>query len=481
VSDLINRWMTRGVGGKPGFLRSRSGRIDELTADLARFYATPEESLLLYNRAATAAIERAKFFGKSAVIDPETGKINLSASIGAVVEEVKKRKKLTTLQERELRSMLQSRFGPGQRDMHPYLQDLRNVTNMGLLGHMTSALVQASDIAVVAVVQGILPTIKSALETVTGRPQRFQLRDLGIVDHWAEEFTSTRGSARALNKVFKWSGFNLVDKFAKETTLNAALRNYTAKSKTVEGQRAIKEKYGEYFGQEDLGKLISDLQAGRRTDLVNELLFGELSDLQPISRSEVPQMYLDHPNGRLLYQLKTFMIKQMDIYRNKVYREAKAGRKTQAAANLAKISVALGVGGATTEFIRNWILGRDDELEWKDIPLNLFKVFGFSEWVLSDRRNADRLANYVGGMVLPPHMAWWEAVTLDPRAIGTIPLVGRILYNHDPLNMLEESGAEKFNRRKSEEERRELNRRLLGLTEEQMKVLDRIKKAERIQ
>jgi hypothetical protein len=485
VSDLINRWMTRGVGGKPGFLRGRSSRVDELTTDIARFYAAPEESLLLYNRAATAAIERAKFFGKSAVLDPETGKINLSASIGAVVEEVRQRKKLTTQQERDLRSMLQSRFGPGQRDMHKYLQDLRNVTNMGLLGHVTSAVVQSGDLAVAAVMHGILPTIKSALETVTGKSQRYQLRDLGIVDHWAEEFTSSRGSARALNKVFKWSGFNLVDKFAKETTLNAALRNYTEKSKTVGGQAKIQEKYGEYFGRDDLGKLISDLRAGRRTDLVDELLFGELSDLQPISRSEVPQMYLDAGkfaggSARMLYQLKTFMVKQLDIYRNQVYREARAGRGKQATANALKISVALGVGGATTEFIRNWMLGRDDELEWKDIPLNLLKVFGWSEWLLRDQANDKRLSAYLGGMILPPHSAWTAAVTLDPKAINLIPLVGRALYSHDPFNLMEESGAEKFNRVKSEKERRELNRRLNGLTEEQMEVLDRIKKAERI-
>ena len=53
---------------------------------------------------------------------------------------------------------------------------------------------------------------------------------------------------------------------------------------------------------------------GKITDNTKLVLFNKLLDFQPVAKSEMPQVYLENPNGRIFYMLKSFTLKQFDIF-----------------------------------------------------------------------------------------------------------------------------------------------------------------------
>ena len=93
--------------------------------------------------------------------------------------------------------------------------------------------------------------------------------------------------------------------------------------------------------------VINSLLRGDMTDDVKLLLWNDLSDAQPITLSEMPQRYLEMPNGRIIYALKTFGLKQMDLVRRSIVQEAKKGGvENQARAMWRAVQYAFFVGGA---------------------------------------------------------------------------------------------------------------------------------------
>lgn len=468
VSQIINKALKspRTGNGKPGFLKRRA--VEEVTPDLAKFYAPASESLPLYLRAVSKELERAKFFGENLLRDPVTGAVNLDESIGNLVHEERLAGRVTAEQAVELGDILRSRFGPGERATSRPLQAAKNLAYAGLLGHVTSAITQLGDVAISAAAHGILPTIKAIQQNVTRQPARATVRDLGMIDHMAEEIVSASrapvtvfgrqvSSAKFLDKAFRYSGFSWVDKIGKNVSIQAARNKLEGWAKSPAGIKRIEAKYGEAYGKADTQQLIADLRSGELTDLVKATLFSELSDVQPISKLEVPQGYLDNPNGRVLYMLKTFMLKQADIVRREVVQEFRKGNRAKAAEKALRFGLALGIGGATTQWINNWLLGRDKEAELGDIPLNMLKTFGWSQYVLDKDRSGSwpAIAIEMGAEVAtPPWEMFKEIAKADPKAIQFLPVVGRIYYARDWFDLMDESGSEKFNRKLEADERR---------------------------
>lgn len=448
-SLIVNKVLrSKPTSGKPGYLKSRV--VEEVSPELAKFYAPAEESLPLYIRAVSRELERAKFFGDDLVRDPEGGLANIDLSIGNVVNKARLEKKLTEPQVEELRSILQSRFGPGERASSGPIQAIKNLTNVGLLGNITSSVVQAGDVAIAVAQQGFLPTVKALQQIVTNDPAKITMKDLGLINHITEEVTGGAknvmkvggvqiSSAKFLDKVFKYSGFSAIDQLGKSTAMNAAANRFRRLSQTESGRKVIERKYGEAYG-EDFPALVKDLQSGALTDNVKGLLFSELSDIQPITKLEVPQAYLDHPNGRAVYMLKTYMLKQADIIRREGIQEIKAGNVSRGTQNIMRYAVALGLAGATTDFIKNWILGRENnEVDWSSVTENMFKTFGWSQYVTDQVRKGKPL-QAIGGTILPPYKMWDEIISRDPKAINYLPFFGRIIYAR------EMGGSEKADR-----------------------------------
>lgn len=484
ASILINKHLEEAIrrgtggGGKAGFLKKRS--IEDIGEALLPFYASPAESLALYMRSASRQIERAKFFGKNLVRDAETGLTNIDDSIGRVVNEVGG--KLNRAQRERLEELLRTRFGPGERSADRVTQAYRNVVQGALLGNPFSAIGQLADVGVTAAMHGTMPTIKALWQTVqearasargTGRGEagRFNLDDMGLVDRIADEFVTpvrnpliVRGieisTANFADKALKWSGFNFTDEFGKLVNMNAAANGLRAKARTAAGRAELAVRYGEYFGT-DMPKLLEDLAAGRKTQLVGEAVFRELSDVQPLTKLEMPQAYVGNPSMRFLYTMKSWMIKQMNLVRERGVREMASGDLTRArrgAEFLLRYATLAGMAGATVEMIRNWLMGRGAEMEWGDVPENVLKTFGFGSYV-RDKIAQGKPVEAIGGTVLPPYKLFDDILRGDPGAIQYVPVVGKFIWEHS------EERQKKLEERKKREEgkaRREEERKRYG-------------------
>jgi hypothetical protein len=268
------------------------------------------------------------------------------------------------------------------------------------------------------------------------------LKDFGLADHISEEFVSTRKSAKFLNSTFKLGLFTAVDAFGKNVGLNAAHLKLRDLTKTVGGMRKLEAKYSDAFGQ-DFPALVQELRSGKLGDQTKAALFSELSDMQPISRLEVPQAYLDMPNGRAVYMLKTFMLKQFDIARREGYNEIKKGNVAAGVKNLTRYALALGVSGATTDMIRQWLMGQTVHFDANDVSKNILKTFGWSEYVLDQAKKGEPV-KAVGGVLLPPYQMFddlykaagggtmSEASREKARAkvAQYIPVVGKLVESH---------------------------------------------------
>jgi hypothetical protein len=429
TSAIVNREMQayrRSRAEHPGFTRGRT--VEEVTESLRPFYHSPSESLYAFIRGAVADLEAARFFGRD-LAEVERGGarfIDFGTSVGNIVGRELQEGRITPEQVRGLEDILNSRFKSGERSPNRLIQEVRNLGNIGLLGNIVAATTQSADALMAVYAHTFRDTLTAMAKQASGR-ERITAKDFGLADHIAEEFASTSKSADWLNKMFKVSGFSAIDRFGKTTQLNAALNKYERWSRTEKGQARIKDKYGEAY-REDLPLLIRDLQRGELTERVRLLLFSELSDMQPISKLELPQAYLDHPNGRIVYMLKTFMLKQLDVVRRDGYNEIKKGNVGRGLKNLTEYALVLGISGASTQMIKDWLMGRDAHLETTDVLENVLKTFGWSEYTREKARQGKPIEAVVG-MVAPPYRIMDEVLRLDPKAVQYIPLVGKLFYN----------------------------------------------------
>lgn len=428
-SAIINREIQgfhRAKGYQPEYAKPRS--VEEVTAKLQPFYHTPAESLYAYTRGAVQDIEMARFFGRD-LVQTEVGKqkhTNIEASVGNLVGRELAEGKINQKQAQELIKMLQSRFQAGERSPNRLVQEVRNLGNMGLLGNIVSAATQMADTALAIYAQDLRSTMTAVARQLTGK-EKVSARDFGLADHIAEEFVSQTKTADWLNKMFKYSGFSAIDRFGKTTHLNAALARGERLSRTPGGIKQLQTEYGKAFGDE-FPSLVNDLKRGELTERVRSYLFSELSDMQPVSKTEMPQAYLDNPNGRLIYMLKTFMLKQMDVVRRDSYNEIKKGNVGKGVKNLTEYALILGFAGASTDMVKDWLMGRKVNFEATDILENALKTFGWSEYVRAKAATGKPVEALVGAAA-PPYRMMDDIIRRDPRAVQYIPILGKLYYS----------------------------------------------------
>lgn len=450
-SEIINKELAGGIpegSGKGSFRKQRS--IADVTKDLLPYYESPIDSLTRYIRSSAQAQAKARFFGKDALG-------SLDDSIGALVERELAGKNVDFKQVEELKSLLRSRFGAGERAPSAAVQDVKNLGYTALLGHPTSALVQLSDVGTTMSTQGLVPALSAVVRQLRGKG--VSAKDFGLLDHIAEELTSARATAKLLDGTLKIVGFTAIDRFGKNNALTAALIRHQKLAKTPKGQADIVARYGEAFGK-DTPQLIQDLAAKRNTDLVDSLLFHELSRQQPISKIEVPKAYLDNPNARVVYMLKTFMLKQMDLARRDGYNEIRKGNITKGVKNLLGLALIWGTAGATNGWVRDFIMGKEVDPQASDVWEGMFKTFGWSSYVL-DKAEKGQPVQAALGTVTPPIQPLDdiartsmklagddEMKTTDWRGVQHIPVVGRLAYNH-LLGGAEHSDKQKKKREKA--------------------------------
>ena len=435
---------------------NKERKIPELTEDLAKYYDDPVTSLFKHANSSADDIHKRQFFGKNLVSTKAGDDIDLTESISSLIG--RELKDLDSSQQSLLQGMLSSRFGAGEIAPHKALRLVRDVGYGTTLANPISALVQLGDVGLSMFTQGIMPTVKAIL----GKSE-ITMQSLGLDNLMASEFTNVIDASKALHNVMTWGGFRHIDRFGKNVLLNAAYKNGKNLAKTAEGKAKLAKGYKKAFGESEFQGLVDDLAAGTMSERVKLMLWSELSDTQPIALSEMPQKFLDMPNGRILYSLKSYAIKQLDIIRRKIVDEYKTGSKTEATKQLARYIAIIPIVGGTVEETKDLMLGRgfnSSEIIGTNSPEVLFKLLGLNKYLRDRSLYKGNIVEVIQSTLTPP-LGYLDSVAKDltdlttsgdvlpERTLKELPVGGKIWYNFFG------GGLEKFEDRQSKERKAE--------------------------
>jgi hypothetical protein len=173
----------------------------------------------------------------------------------------------------------------------------------------------------------------------------------------------------------------------------------------------LKQKWSPVFGDE-IDNLIDDLKHKRLTDNVQVYLFDNLAEVQPISLSTMPQKYLDHPNGRLFYMLRSFTIKQLDLMRRDILTKLAEGRFKEGFGNFASLATLFVLANGTADMAKDFMTGKEIEMEDTMVD-NVWKMVGLNRYT-GDKVLAGTPGQAVIDMIAPPLTVWDRAI----RSVG---------------------------------------------------------------
>lgn len=283
---------------------------------------------------------------------------NIEQGIGDFVNRLAKDKVISQDQVDQVVSIIRSRLSPKGIENRAVIA-LRDAGYLATLNDVTNGITQLGDLFLSVYKNNIVHTLASFSDMVSGKT-KVTREDLGIGEVISSEFDSLRNRDKANNFIIKYSLIKPFDNVGKTTFINASLKMLQSKAK--KNNPELISELERVFGNE--AKIVlSDLSSGKITDNIKYLLFAELSNIQPISLSEVPENYLKLGNYRIVYMLKTFALKALDIARNDAYNEIRKGNYKKGASNLFKLSITFALMGATTGALKDFILGRDFEIE----------------------------------------------------------------------------------------------------------------------
>lgn len=292
--------------------------------------------------------------------------------------------KLPTDKQKEVVEILRARLN--QRGTSGAISTIRNAMLITTLGNPTSAITQLGDLAWSIYDNGFTNTVSSMFGS-----KRMKRTDFDL-ERSMKEFNN--GSSKYVDSVLKWSGLQHMDLFGKEAYMEASLKKAEKMSKEnfIKSQKHV---FGEESG--DVWQKIQDKNykddEGHWDRGVMYYVFNSLSNVQPISLSEMPEGYLVSGQGRIFYTLKTYQIKAF----NNIIREAKKpGAKGKA--NAVKLVGILVLAGATADELKDLLMGRTNTFS-DQLHENLLKLGFLSKYALKKKQTVKTVA---ADMIVPP-------------------------------------------------------------------------------
>lgn len=404
-ADFLNT-MIRGYGrGKISLSETsqmKARRIEFVDAATNQYFYNSDAAAIQYINQVNTAIEARKFFGKHANIAEgndfgvSSKQLDLNNSIGAYVIDLLNKGKLGPNQEQELTEILRARFAPVQ--MGPIASLYRDVSYIDTMGSIISAVTQLGDLGHAAYRSNPLNAGKNFLKALVNKSD-ISMADLGI-EQIAEEFTDPRRMQKAIKKIFYLSGLEKMDRLGKETYINSAIDSLRKQARNPDP--VFMARLNRVF-EEDTQSVISDLKSGTISEDILFLAANQIMDLQPLTKSETPVRYQISGNGRLLYMLKQFQIKQLDYFRTETNLQmadkTKAG-KIKGVTNLIYMGMAMMLANAGADFLKNLMLNRPTNP--RDLLVdNLFRLALISKYTVYSARS-DGLGTAIVKTVAPP-------------------------------------------------------------------------------
>lgn len=445
----------------PGNLKQR--QIGRITDDrMIDAYSDPADALKNYVERTVQAVERRKFLyrnpnAKGQEVGFDGSKDRQGADLGMDMEVddtlagqvaqrlLKDKNDLSPEDVEKLKEIIQARFSG--KTVDPFIQGVKNLNYMQVMGNFGSAITQLGDLAYSIHFNGFGNTFKSLFN----QKENFDfVKYFNLKDHHIDAATSSDGLSQALDKVFTITGLKKLDQLAKNTTMNASWRKY--KAQAMKNSQALQDDLTPVFGKERAGRMVKELResnpaSGNLPEGVEELIWYKFLDINPATLTEMPKFYTESGNARIMYMLKTFTIKQFDIYREagiedimkakRLHSEGKTKQAAQLASrgmkNLVGLGLVFGAANASTDMIKDTLYGRPikrDEL-FED---NLWRLIGINRYIVNKARR-EGPAKATLEMLLPPTAIFdrgWQDIS---AIVGDGEYKGAMLQG-TPLDMV---------------------------------------------
>ncbi len=430
----------------------KSRTILTIEPDQMQYYADPRAALHNHINRVTPKIHDRAFFGGKAIdadIDDMPGipddEALMQAYINDHVARLANNGEMLPSEMDELANLLQARFIGSKRRARPWINNTKNILYAMTLGNPMAAFTQAGDLGAahyLNVTRGIDDLIGNFVSTV--RPDkagvRFKMKDFGL-DHIPE--LESMGAVRTvLEKSLKYGGFHAMDRLGKETILNSTykkLRDVMTDPNMARGKKFayFKQRYGQRLGDDEVIKIMDGIASGDPTNHHARLaMYSDLTRVQPVSMSQLPAAYLNHPNARIFFMLKTFTLKQIDLARNEVINEIRAGVKANdprrvgaASLQLAKLAGTIGLANMSVDYVKRWMTGKEADLP--DVMVDTaLRNYGLSTYTIDGIMKGE-IAGSVSKIIAPPFSVienpMKEAFGVDTKGrwIDSIPVFGR--------------------------------------------------------
>ena len=352
ISEVYNRIIAGSKTGLPTKRTEASRTIQEVTPKLREFYHDAPTALTIYTQRMEKEIAKRQFFNQQNSLKKAKGTdtVDLTGSIGELLAQMRRKGELNHVQEDNLRALLTARFEGGETAMNGVFAKARDIQYMATLANFRSATIQLADIGSSVYVNGLGNTIK---EIATGlKGSRITPEEMGLLNRTSMEFGSVDGFSKALDATMRGSLFTKIDRSGKRIFINASYNKYQKLAQ--KNPDAFIKKWDDVFG-DDTVNLMQSLQKGEMDDNVKLMLWNELSEVQPISLSEMPAAYLNSPNGRVFYAMKSYMLKQLGLVRKDIVEQYRKGNKQEALVNATRYSLIMGTANATVQDVRNYV------------------------------------------------------------------------------------------------------------------------------
>ena len=450
----------------PGNLKQR--KVRQVTDDMLNAYDDPADAIKNYVERVVQATERKRFLYRKPNLggDVEGGfpgsrdrsagpppKSDLGARMevddslaGELAEQLLVKNKNYTREDIDkLKDIIQSRFSG--KTVDPFIQGVKNANYMAVMGNFGSAITQLGDLAYSIHFNGFNNTFKTLLQ----RENNFNfVKHFNLSNHNIDTVTNTAGLSKALDKVFTVTGLKKLDQMGKNTTMNASWKKYYAQA--MKDSKGLQAELAPIFGTERAGRMVKSLRdtppgSKNLPKDVEELIWYKFLDLSPSTMGEMPKYYSESGNLRIMYMLKTFTVKQLDIYReaagaeismaNKLYAEGKHAEAAKVGAvGLKKfmgLAAVFAAANASTDVIKDLLYGRpierDDLLED-----NLWKLLGINRYLIRKMDREGPGKAFLEGL-LPPTTVF-DRTFQDLKAIkGDKEYKGNMLQG-TPLDMV---------------------------------------------
>jgi hypothetical protein len=389
----------------PATANMKGREVKEVTPEMARFYMDMKEGLIRAINEINEAVEMRKFFGIHAKAKKEApaaetdqleflfdsgadaavhedGAIDIDNSIGALVRDLVDRGEINYRQEQELKDIFTARFR--QKGASGLGALYKNIQYLLTMNNFNNSMTQLKDVAFSAARGGFGGAVKNFGKSITGK-QALTKESINI-ESIAHEFMSDRKSGKLVSNMFKRIGLEALDKAGKDTYMNTVIEKY-GKDIRAGGRRLDDAKYRlqRYFPEDVAETVAQDLAANRKTDLVKELAFYEVGDVQPTTPSNLPEGFLRGGNYRLLYMYKTFYITQLDNLRREAFREMNRGHWRRGFKNLFRLVGGMIAIGVPVDMAKDYLMNRPIDLTDKVVD-NIANILGVSKYTMYKAR-----------------------------------------------------------------------------------------------